>query len=185
MERDGAPFDGRPDELTEVLRSRVAAVLRVEPGAVRDERPLTGLGLDSLAAVELQHTLETELGVSVGIDELLDGMTLAELVEKAKQEEEKALGKEDLRGARDGQRTADRMTHGQRALWFLERVAPGNGAYHIVAAARIVGEVDGEALRRAFEALVARHQALRTVYPETSGEPRARVMEEGGLDFAE
>jgi len=164
----------------ETLRARVAGVLRVAEEEIRDERALTGLGLDSLGAVELQHVLETELGVEIEIDGLLDGRTFAELREKAK-----ALGKEDLRGADDRRRTSDLVTHGQRALWFLERVAPGNGAYHIVAAARVRGDVDGEALRRAFEALVARHEALRTVYPEIEGEPRARVLEESGLDFAE
>ncbi len=173
----------------EALRARVAGVLRVAEGEVREERALTGLGLDSLAAVELQHALEAG-GAEVAIDELLEGMTFGELVERLGKEKEgekaeKALGEEDLRGARDGGRTSDLATHGQRALWFLERVAPGNGAYHIVAAARVRGEMDAGALRRAFAALVARHEALRTVYPEVGGEPRARVLAEGGLDFAE
>ncbi len=174
--------------MVEALRARVAGVLRVGEGEVREERALTGLGLDSLAAVELQHALEVG-GVEVAIDELLDGMTFGELVERlerqGKAKEEKALGEEDLRGARDGGRTSDLVTHGQRALWFLERVAPGNGAYHIAAAARVRGDLDAAALRRAFDALVARHEALRTVYPEVEGEPRAWVLAEGGLDFAE
>jgi len=130
----------------ETLRARVAGVLRVAEEEIRDERALTGLGLDSLGAVELQHVLETDLGVEIEIDGLLDGMTFAELREKTTTTKKtaKALGKEDLRGADDRRRTSDLVTHGQRALWFLERVAPGNGAYHIVAAARVQGDVDGE-----------------------------------------
>jgi acyl carrier protein len=42
----------------------VAGVLRVREEEVREERPLSGPGLDSLAAVELQHELETALGAS-------------------------------------------------------------------------------------------------------------------------
>ncbi len=185
----------RRREVVRVLREEVARALRVGPaevGEVGEDRPLTALGLDSLAAVELEYALESAVGVSPSVEDLLGGMTLGELADaavaalegKEREEEEKALGKEDRRGDAGAPGPADRLTHGQRALWFLERLSPGGGAYHIVAAARVRGRLDESALRRSFAALVSRHPALRTVYPEVGGEPRARVLDQGALDFA-
>ncbi len=68
-----------------------------------------------------------------------------------------------------------RLTYGQRALWFLDRLAPGNAAYIIAGAARVLGPLDSAALRRAALALAARHPALRTTFHDTPEGPVQRV----------
>ncbi|HKH43166.1 MAG TPA: amino acid adenylation domain-containing protein [Thermoanaerobaculia bacterium] len=73
------------------------------------------------------------------------------------------------------------LSHGQRSLWFLHHLAPVEGAYNIAAAARVLSPVDAGALRRAFQALVDRHAALRTTFPEDAGEPCQRIA--GRLGF--
>ncbi|HSK78975.1 MAG TPA: amino acid adenylation domain-containing protein, partial [Thermoanaerobaculia bacterium] len=73
------------------------------------------------------------------------------------------------------------LSHGQRSLWFLHHLAPVGGAYNIAAAARVRTPVDAGALERAFQALVDRHEALRTTFPALGGEPCQRVA--AGLDF--
>ncbi|KMO26991.1 condensation domain-containing protein, partial [Methylobacterium aquaticum] len=50
----------------------------------------------------------------------------------------------------------------QRRLWFLWRLDPGNPAYHISGAVRLVGPLDPDLLRESLGILVARHDALRT-----------------------
>src|SRR5437764_550708 len=70
------------------------------------------------------------------------------------------------------------LSYGQRALWFLDRVTPGNPAYIIAGAARIVGPVDAAALIRAASALVARHPALGTTFHDTPDGPVQRTAEE-------
>jgi amino acid adenylation domain-containing protein len=67
------------------------------------------------------------------------------------------------------------LTHGQRALWFLHRLAPASAAYTIAGAGRIPGGVDPARLRRAYGALVERHAALRTVFPVADGAPVQQV----------
>ena len=52
----------------------------------------------------------------------------------------------------------------QQRLWFLHQLAPDTRAYHIPLAARLRGALDVEALRRALEAVVHRHEALRTSF---------------------
>ncbi len=71
------------------------------------------------------------------------------------------------------------LSHGQRALWYLHRLAPRSSAYNIVHALRVGtgggGRADARALRHALQALVDRHPALRTTYSVADGEPRQRV----------
>src|SRR5260370_38106102 len=48
----------------QAVRDAVASVLRVKPESLRDDQPLTDLGLDSLMGVEIENTLDASLGVA-------------------------------------------------------------------------------------------------------------------------
>ena len=61
------------------------------------------------------------------------------------------------------------LSRGQRALWFLDRLAPGASAYVLAGAMRVEGPLDVPALREAATALSARHPAFRTRFVAPSG----------------
>ncbi|MGE3439173.1 MAG: condensation domain-containing protein [Blastocatellales bacterium] len=67
------------------------------------------------------------------------------------------------------------LSHGQRALWFMQRLAPDGVAYNFMHAARILTELDVPAFRRAIRKLVRRHPALRTTFTVRDGEPVQRI----------
>jgi amino acid adenylation domain-containing protein len=71
----------------------------------------------------------------------------------------------------------------QQALWFIHRMDPASSAYNIPLAFRVRGDLDEVALRAAFEALVARHEILRTLYMEREGLPVQRVHATAELDW--
>src|SRR5262249_21954151 len=77
------------------------------------------------------------------------------------------------------------LTHGQRALWFLDRLAPGTPAYAIAGAARVRGLLSIPALLRAARGLAARHPALRATFHEGPAGPRQRIAPEPRLDWRE
>ncbi|HET7012556.1 MAG TPA: amino acid adenylation domain-containing protein [Streptosporangiaceae bacterium] len=54
------------------------------------------------------------------------------------------------------------LSFAQEQLWFLHRFAPGQPAYNVPKALRLAGPLDVAALEAALDALVARHEALRT-----------------------
>jgi hypothetical protein len=54
------------------------------------------------------------------------------------------------------------LSYGQEQLWFLDRFTPGLLAYNVPFAVRLSGPLDAAAAGRAIDALVARHEALRT-----------------------
>ncbi|HVR07081.1 MAG TPA: amino acid adenylation domain-containing protein [Thermoanaerobaculia bacterium] len=163
---------GKGARAVEWLRELAAAALGVAPATVDPDRPLTALGLDSLAAIELRSAVEEARGAAPPLAELLSGATVRELAAAA------LAAAERIPAAADHPLAA-----GQQALWFLERLAPAAGAHNIAVAARVRG-LDAAALRRAMTALVARHAALRSVFPLAGEAPVQRVLPAGEIDFA-
>ncbi|MFE2174744.1 amino acid adenylation domain-containing protein, partial [Kitasatospora sp. NPDC059462] len=89
-----------------------------------------------------------------------------------------------LAGTASGRRTeiplVDRgrpmpLSFGQQQMWFLHRLDPQSAEYHVPLAVRLRGALDTEALRAAWEQVVARHEILRTRYLLVGEEPRQVV----------
>jgi len=55
-------------------------VLRVKPETLRDDQPLTDLGLDSLMGVEIENSIEGSIGVSLPPASLLRARTIGHIV---------------------------------------------------------------------------------------------------------
>ncbi|MGV6477761.1 condensation domain-containing protein, partial [Azotobacter vinelandii] len=71
------------------------------------------------------------------------------------------------------------LSYAQQRQWFLWQLEPGSAAYHIPAALRLKGALDIEALRRSFEALIRRHESLRTTFRQ-DGERTLQVIHPSG-----
>ncbi|MEV6949590.1 amino acid adenylation domain-containing protein [Streptomyces sp. NPDC051172] len=67
------------------------------------------------------------------------------------------------------------LSFAQQRLWFLDQLGPGNAAYNLPYALRLSGPVDLDTAVRAFQALVRRHETLRTTFPSVDGEPTQTI----------
>jgi len=67
------------------------------------------------------------------------------------------------------------LSFAQQRLWFLDQLHPGRSTYNIARRIRIGGALDLEALRRALDAIVARHESLRTTIVAVDGTPQQIV----------
>jgi non-ribosomal peptide synthetase component F/acyl carrier protein len=63
------------------------------------------------------------------------------------------------------------LSAGQRQMWVLHQLDPSSPAYLMSWALRLTGDLDVEAVRRAWEQLVHRHEILRTRYAQPGDEP--------------
>ena len=72
------------------------------------------------------------------------------------------------------------LSFAQRRLWFLEQLEPG-AAYNVPLPIRMRGQLDRQALERALDAIVVRHEALRTSFVEEDGTPLQLVHPTGSF----
>jgi non-ribosomal peptide synthetase component F len=77
------------------------------------------------------------------------------------------------------------VSFAQQRLWFLDQLRPGTAAYNVPFYCRIEGDLDADALRRSVEAVVARHEVLRTVFLTAKGRPIAAMPRSWKVPFRE
>jgi amino acid adenylation domain-containing protein len=75
------------------------------------------------------------------------------------------------------------LSFAQQRLWFLHQLEGTSGEYHVPEGFLLRGALDRDALRRALDALVARHESLRTRFPTLDGEPLQLVEPELRLEL--
>ena len=67
------------------------------------------------------------------------------------------------------------LSFAQQRLWFLDQLEPQSPFYNVAAAVRMTGALDAAALEQALQASIARHDALRTTFRTTDGQPEQVV----------
>ncbi|MDN5836369.1 MAG: condensation domain-containing protein, partial [Nitrosospira sp.] len=76
------------------------------------------------------------------------------------------------------------LSHAQQRHWFLWRLEPLSTAYHLSGGLHLTGKLDDAALRSSFQALVMRHESLRTVFrANEEGLPEQIIEAEHKLDI--
>ncbi len=70
----------------------------------------------------------------------------------------------------------------QERMWFLARYAPESPEYTMAGGLRLRGALDLSALGRALAGVAARHETLRTIFPEVDGRPVQEVRPAATLD---
>ena len=63
------------------------------------------------------------------------------------------------------------LSSSQHRQWFLEKTGLTKTAYHVPLLISIVGKLDYLALKKTFNQIIARHEALRTTFSEINGTP--------------
>ncbi|QOK93783.1 non-ribosomal peptide synthase/polyketide synthase (plasmid) [Ralstonia pseudosolanacearum] len=130
------------------------------------------LGGHSLQAVRLVTQVRTQLGAELGLTELFAQPSLSAVAQAIVRGQGSALPAITV---------ADRsealpLSFAQQRLWFLAQMDGGSEAYHIPVGLRLKGELDEEALRRALDRIVARHEALRTRFEVQEGQAVQHVV---------
>jgi amino acid adenylation domain-containing protein len=179
-ESSATPGDTAPVTETERALAAVWAELLGRP--VGRDDGFFGAGGHSLLAMQLLARIRRTFAVDVPIREVFEAPSLREMAARI----DAALGAAaDVEPEIEpvGRGGALPLSFAQERMWFLDRLTPGSPVYTIAYRIRLRGAVDPEALRRALEALVHRHEALRTVFPERDGSPVQVVAEPARFDL--
>ncbi|MEU5217474.1 amino acid adenylation domain-containing protein, partial [Streptomyces sp. NPDC020807] len=76
------------------------------------------------------------------------------------------------------------VSYAQQRLWLIDQIEGPSALYNLPFAVRLRGPLDLAALRAATADLVARHEALRTVFPVSGGVPEQRILPSAEAEFA-
>ncbi|WUL16650.1 non-ribosomal peptide synthase/polyketide synthase [Amycolatopsis sp. NBC_00355] len=136
------------------------------------------LGGHSLLAAKLVSGIRATLGVEAAIGDVFRAPTPAELAELL---ETAAPARLPLTPRRRPEPMP--LSSAQRRLWFLDQADTWNAGYHVPQAVRLDGPVDTGVLRLAVADVVARHEALRTVFVSHGDEPVQQIRPAGDVSW--
>lgn len=162
--------EGAPGTLDELACTVFAAVLGHPVGPGDD---FFIHGGHSLRALELAAAAGATFGLEVPLARLFADPTPAGLARAVLELRGRPAGEPLVRVPRGG---ALPVTPQQADLVALARVLSAAPLFVISAACELAGPLDEGRLRAALVRLVDRHEALRTVFPLTAGEPEARLL---------
>ena len=92
---------------------------------------------------------------------------------------ERGLAAENANTSPSGDGAIDGLSAGQRRMWFVQAVDTSGVLLNICLSYRLSGDVDGNRLRAAVDAVAQRHPVLRTTYlADEDGEPQPTVHDE-------
>jgi acyl carrier protein len=76
---ESAPPEEREGIIRQAIRDSVGSVLRIKPESLRDDQPLTDLGLDSLMGAEIENAIESAIGVGLPPTSLMRARTIGQI----------------------------------------------------------------------------------------------------------
>ena len=157
-----------PHTPTEQALARIwATVLRVDKVGLHDN--FFELGGHSLLATRVVSLISQDLGRELPLRSLFEHPELAALASRLDDASEQAQAIVPIRPVpRDGDLP---LSYAQQRLWFLDQYGEGHAAYNIPATLRLVGPVEAALVQQSFDALITRHESLRTVFGQSGGQP--------------
>lgn len=145
-----------------------ADVLALERIGIHDD--LIELGADSVEVIQLASRIRDVFGVELPLRALFETRTIVQVAPKIQAALERGalLPPPIVPIPREGPLP---LSFSQERMWFIHQLDPQGVAYNTALCLLLTGPLDVPALRESLNALVHRHEALRTRFPSVDGEP--------------
>jgi amino acid adenylation domain-containing protein len=194
-----APAAPRAEPMTELEAELAAVWEELLEHEVGPEESFFEVGGHSLLAIRLVARIRSEFGVKLTLKALIEAPTVSQLAARIESARESAPAADASasqtptapkpaptvpRAPREGPL---RCSFAQEQFWLVDRLTPGSSAYNFSWPMRLAGRLDTDALGRAVAAIVSRHEALRTRFTATDGQPMQIVENTGaaGLELVD
>ena len=168
------------------LEQQVAAIWRTVLGqtqiGLRDD--FFALGGHSLLATQIVSRVRQTCDVELALRTLFEASELGAFVEQVAQIQ--AAGQRNSQqpiGLVDRRQPVP-LSYSQQRMWFLWKMEPDSPAYNVGGMARLKGLLDVGRFEAALQALLLRHETLRTTFPSVDGVACQRVHAETGVGMA-
>jgi amino acid adenylation domain-containing protein len=155
--------------IEKVLAQIWSEVLGVERVGIYDK--FLELGGHSLLAIQIVSRLRDILKVELPVDSLFGSPTIAELQERIEAECDLLPFKQTPPIQRVSRNQNLPLSWNQEQLWFLAQLEPDTPVYNEPCTIRFPGAININALEKALNEIIKRHESLRTHFITVDGEP--------------
>ncbi|MGE8151751.1 non-ribosomal peptide synthetase [Pseudomonas vancouverensis] len=168
------------------LEQQIAAIWREVLGlaqvGLRDD--FFALGGHSLLATQIISRTRQACDVELPLRTLFEHSELGDFAEQV--ELIQTSGRTNQMPAIDSvdRRQAVPLSYSQQRMWFLWQMEPDSPAYNVGGMARLRGVLDVARFEAALQALIMRHETLRTTFPSIDGVARQQVHGETRVRMA-
>ncbi|CAM5491663.1 non-ribosomal peptide synthetase [Streptomyces viridifaciens] len=129
-------------------------------------------GGHSLAAARLASRIRSALDAAVDVQAVFEAPTATLLAERL-------AGSEPAPPTLASRARPERvpLSYAQQRVWFLDRLEGPSATYNTTVGLALRDDVELDVLRDSLADVMRRHESLRTVFPESDGEPYQHVLE--------
>jgi non-ribosomal peptide synthetase component F len=134
------------------------------------------LGGHSLLATQVISRLRDAFKIEIPLSYLFESPTIVECAQKiaTKISTGEKLETPPIKAVSRSENLP--LSFAQQRLWLLDQLDPGNHTYNDPTAVRLTGSLNITALEQSLNAVVSRHQTLRTVFTTVEGQPVQNIQ---------
>lgn len=162
---DATPtFRAPQNPLQQSLVKIWSMVLQVSPDKLSITANFFEMGGNSLMAVKLVTTVKEYLNLDITVADVFEAQTICNLA--AKLEHSSAFIRTPITKAKRN-KLGMPLSFPQQRLYFIDKLQGSSAEYNMSAVLEVTGTLDEKATRLAFNAIIERHEVLRTVFKES------------------
>ena len=165
------------------LQQQIAAIWREVLGlsriGLRDD--FFALGGHSLLATQIISRTRQACDVELPLRTLFEASELGAFAEQVSQIQASGQRNQQTAIAKVDRSQPVPLSYSQQRMWFLWQMEPDSPAYNVGGMARLRGVLDVGRFEAALQALIMRHETLRTTFPSVDGVAYQQVSAQTGL----
>jgi len=168
-EGSNADYEPARTPIEEIVAGIWTAVLGTPRVGSRDD--FFEIGGHSLLATQVASRVRQAFGIELRLRAFFESPTVAGLAAAIEQQLAAGAGAEVRPLVPVSHEGLLPVSFAQHRFWFLQQLEPESAAYNVPVAMRFKGQLDIGALEQTFTEIIRRHEALRTAFPESNGQP--------------
>jgi len=165
------------------LEQQIAGIWREVLGlpriGLRDD--FFALGGHSLLATQIISRTRQACDVELPLRTLFEASELGDFAEQVRLIQMSGQRNQQLAIAQVDRSQPVPLSYSQQRMWFLWQMEPDSPAYNVGGMARLKGVLDVGRFEAALQALIMRHETLRTTFPSLDGVAQQKVAAQPGL----
>ncbi|AUG09131.1 non-ribosomal peptide synthetase [Pseudomonas sp. S09G 359] len=165
------------------LQQQIAAIWREVLGlpriGLRDD--FFALGGHSLLATQIISRTRQACDVELPLRTLFEASELGAFAEQVELIQASGQRNQQTAIAKVDRSQPVPLSYSQQRMWFLWQMEPDSPAYNVGGMARLRGVLDVGRFEAALQALIMRHETLRTTFPSVDGVAYQKVSAQTGL----